>query len=1110
MTDLNERLARLSPEQRRRLEQLLQEQTPATKRLPLAVSQEGMWFMEQLHPRSRAYWGVTAIVLDAVVDERLIQEALDRVTADEEVLRTTFGQDPARPVQIIHRDAKTTLQILELDGEATTAKVARLADSLLGQPPPDIDSAVPFRVGLARSERRTVLVFAGHHLLVDRISARLLVSRLSDTYLALRDGLDVQSHSSVHYGDFAVWQQKQREGEAWQDQLDWWREALKGVDPVLELPTDRVRPQVARLRGAQHPITIPADVMDALSAAGRAHGGTTYMTLLAAYALVMGRLSRQRDFAIAAPSSVRSRPELQDVLGYFINVVPIPVHLYPEATFAELVGQVRDACVGAHAHADVPFDLVVGMLGLERDLSRQALCQVSLTYGPEPVMPELFGAPAHRIELVNEGARFDVELQAFHDGGALTGYLEYDCGAYSPEAIARLASALSQTIASVAADDQQAVGAVPLLSESERNRILTGFNNTKETWPVSHGWVHEQFHAQARATPDAPALTFGATTLTYAELDRATEVLAQRLVGRGVGPGSLVGVALPRSVELLVAVLAVVRAGGAYVPIDPDYPRTRVSEILEDAGMDLVITHDALLESFCGHPVEFWTVDAGQLLAQLPGPTRVRTPVSGEDPVYVIYTSGSTGRPKGVVNVHAGLRNRLEWMQQQFRIGAGEVVLHKTPITFDVSVWELFWPFMTGAHLVVAEPDAHRDPAALAATIQRWGVTTIHFVPSMLRAMMSQRVEELSSLKHVVCSGEALPADLRQEWCRRSSADLHNLYGPTEASIDVTHWRCSAEDVGPTPIGRPISNTSIYVLDDQLQPVPVGVTGELWIGGRNVAQGYLGRPALTAERFVPDPFSEDPAARMYRTGDLARFDDDGVLYFLGRIDQQIKLRGQRLELGEIEHHLCQQAEIAEAVVIPWRRAANDVRLVAYVVPHRDAQIDAALVIAALKSALPEYMVPRYVEILDALPLTANGKVDRRRLPAPSETEITATAYVAPASEFEVTIATIWADVLGVDSVGRDDNFFDRGGHSLLLAEVQRRLADQGHAVSLVDLFQRPTVSSLAQYLAGGAAATTSVATQTHDRAEKRRELAHRRRGASQRRQSTPERDHREH
>ena len=1112
MTDMAERLAALSPEKRALFERLLREKGLREDTFPLSVFQEGMWFLEQLHPGNAAYLGISAVRVEGrAVRADLLAAAMTDVARRNEMARTTFALRAGHPVQLVH--AATVVDVPEIDLRGTTLTDIELESEAIAavlSTPFDIEAAPPVRLALLRTkDDESVLVAAAHHLLFDRQSFGILLAELSTVYEALCLGITPRRPlPTVQYGDFATWQNEQRDTGAWKPDLEFWRAHLAGAPAALELTTDRLRPAVQGLRGAQLPVEVSAESMRRLAALANRHGATTYMALLAVYSILLHRYSNQDAVVVGVPASVRDRLEIESLLGYFINTLPIHTRLGDDPTFTQVLEQVRNSCLDAYEHQGVPFDVVVADLNAPRVLSRPPVYQVSFTYGREPVPTAGFGGRLTRLPVRSDGSRFDLELQAFHKDGALRGWFEYDRDLFDESTVVRLADHFQQLLEAVVADPEQRVDRIELLTGTERRSILVDLNDTSTQWPTRDGWIHECVERQVRQTPEAPALIFEGRVLSYRELNRRANQLAHRLIRAGVGTDVLVGVAMERSVELVVALLAVMKAGGAYVPLDPDHPIARLERVLEDARVAVVLCHSATRDALPPVMVEVWCVDElGDELERESGDDPL-VAVDGEDLAYVIYTSGSTGQPKGVMNLHAGLRNRLLWMQDTFRLCGTDRVLQKTPFSFDVSVWEFFWPLISGAALVVARPDGHRDPAYLARLIQDEAVTTVHFVPSMLQAFLTAPVAECGTLRRVICSGEALPRDLQDRFLASSDAELHNLYGPTEASIDVTHWACGRDDPpGPVPIGRPIANTQVYVLDRYLQPVPAGVPGELYLGGRNLARGYLNLPELTSERFINNPFDAAAGARLYKTGDLVRVVPGGVLQFLGRLDHQVKLRGFRIELGEVETALAALPGIHEAVVVAPELRPGDVRLVAYLTVDPASAPDMSALPGSLREQLPEYMVPAHFEVLDGFPLTANGKVDRAALPAPAAARRDSVAVFAPPEdETEEVLAAIWRDVLGVDRVGRHDNFFDLGGHSLLLTQVRALLAERtGRDVTMVQLFQRPTIAALAEHLDGAATQPASTADQAaRERAATRRSSVQRRQSSAHRRSQNPQ------
>ncbi|WP_369211092.1 non-ribosomal peptide synthetase [Streptomyces flavofungini] len=1100
--DLAGRLAALPPEERARFDALLAERS-AEVTFPLAVLQRGTWFLEQLRPRNPGYIVPGAVRVEGPLDSGLLRRAVAEIVRRHEALRTTFQPRAGTPVQIVHHHLAVDVPETDLSGPChTDADHQKWIDDALAEPF-DIDTGPLLRVRLLRTgPDRSVLVVAMHHLVSDRWSIAVFLNELSELYEAFAAGRPSSlPELAIQYGDFASWQQQQTGQADWQRGLAYWREHLAGAPAVLDLPTDRPRPPVQGFKGGSVPVDLPPALVGELAALAKRHGATPYMALLTAFKILLHRYTGQDDIVVGVPTALRGHAEVEPLIGYFVNTLPIRTDLSGGPGFEAVLTRVRDACLGAYAHQDIPFELIVADRNTPRDLSRPPIYQVSFSYGREPVPTlAMAGARLTRLPVRSEGARFDLELQAFDTDGGLTGWFEYDRDLFDEETVVRLAGHFRHLVEQIVARPDAPVHGLDLLPGEERHHLLEELNATDRQW--SEGLVHECVERQARRTPEAEAVRYAGASLTYSELNERANRLAHLLRGRGVGRDVLVGVAMERSLELVIALLAVLKAGGAYVPLDTGLPPARLAAIVEDARPPLVLTHEGpdghLPELGC--PVLRMEELAGDLAAHSPDDPDAG--VHGEDLAYVIFTSGSTGRPKGVMNVHAALRNRLLWMQDAYGLDSSDRVLQKTPFSFDVSVWEFFWPLMSGAVLVMARPDGHRDTAYLAATIAAERITTIHFVPSMLRLFLAEPPERSAPLRRVFCSGEELPRDLHDRFLALYSAELHNLYGPTEAAIDVTAWHCRPQDdPRPVPIGHPIANTRVYVLDRHDRPVPAGVPGELCIGGRGLARGYLGRPELTAERFTDDPFVS--GARIYRTGDLARHRPDGALEFLGRLDHQVKLRGQRLELGEIEAVLTRHAAVREAVVITHEFSPGDVRLAAYVTPAAGTAPGAELS-AHLREHLPEYMVPSSFTVLDALPLTPSGKTDRKALPAPrTGRPDLGPRFIAPGAGLQQTLAEMWRGLLGVERVGLRDNFFDLGGHSLLMAEFRTGLASElGHDLTMVELFQHPTVESLAARLGGPGNAPDTAGRSARQRAHNRRQSRNRRQQAAERRASS--------
>ena len=781
------------------------------------------------------------------------------------------------------------------------------------------------------------------------------------------------------------------------------------------------------------------------------------MTVLAGWSALLSRLSGQEEVVVGSPVANRTRSEVEGLIGFFVNTLALRVEV-SGATVSELLGRVKSQVLEAQAHQDLPFEQVVERVRPVRSLSHSPVFQAALSWlNTEAVglSLELEGLTIEGVDAGQAAAKFDLTLELRETSEGLAGSLDYATALFDRETIERYLGYLQRLLKAMVENDSQEVSQIGLLDEGERAQLLESWNETKAAYPDA-STIHGLFEAQVRRTPEAIAVVHEGRQVSYAELNARANRVAHALIGLGVGPDARVGLCVERSVELVVGLLGILKAGGGYVPLDPSYPQDRLAYMLEDSAPVAVLTQGLVREQLGMLSVPVLDLDGPQEDAE-------HDPqVTGLEPhhlAYVIYTSGSTGRPKGVMNEHRGVVNRLWWAQQTYRLDASDRVLQKTPFGFDVSVWELFWPLLAGARLVMARPEGHKDPAYLAATIEQAGITTLHFVPSMLQLFLDQvEAGRCQGLRRMLCSGEALPHALQQRSLARfPHSELHNLYGPTEAAIDVTAWRCNAEiHPGIVPIGRPIANTQIYVLDAHRQPVPLGVTGEIYIGGVGVARGYLNRPELTAERFVVNPFHGEGRERMYRTGDLGRWLPDGSLEYQGRADAQVKLRGFRIELGEIEARLSQCAGVSEAVVALREDAPGEQRLVAYYVSGE--AIEAQTLREQLQASLPEYMVPAAYVRLERLPLTPNGKLDRKGLPAPDGQAYASAAYEAPQGEVEQTLAGIWQTLLGVERVGRHDDFFALGGHSLQAVRLMSLVEQAGWRADVSRLFLQPTLA----------------------------------------------------
>ncbi|HEX8145434.1 MAG TPA: amino acid adenylation domain-containing protein, partial [Pyrinomonadaceae bacterium] len=743
----------------------------------------------------------------------------------------------------------------------------------------------------------------------------------------------------IQYADYAAWQRKWLAGEMLQEQLRYWKGQLAGAPPLLELPTDKPRPPIQSHHGAEIRFSLDAELSRALNALGQQEQTTLFMTLLAAFQTLLSRYSGQRDICVGSPIAGRNRTEIEGLIGFFVNTLVLRTDLSGEPTLRELMRRVKEVCLGAYGHQDVPFEKLVEELQPVRQMSQSPLFQVMF------VLQNMAAQPAHlpelqisEVEVENRMAKFDLTLIMVETAEGLQGVIEYNTDLFDQRRIERLIEHYKMVLEAMVEDAGQVVSRVPLLRDDERRQLLTGWNETAREYG-SHLRLHEHFEAQVERTPHAVALVYDGEQLSYLELNARANKLAHHLQKLGVGPEVLVGVLMERSLEMVVSLLAILKAGGAYVPLDPLYPQERLSFMLADATVSVLLTQRRLREQALAisHPSELICVD--DEWAEIAGQCSDNpdAPLMDDNLAYVIFTSGSTGRPKGAMNTHRAICNRLLWMQETYGLTADDRVMQKTPFSFDVSVWEFFWPLMTGARLVIARPGGHQEPAYLINLIRQEQVTTLHFVPSMLQVFLEERgVDKCESLRRVICSGEALSPALEERFfARLDGSELHNLYGPTEAAVDVTSWACErARARHVVPIGRPIANIQTYIVDEWMQAVPVGVAGELCIGGVGLARGYLRRAGMTAEKFVPNPFGAERGERLYRTGDLARYLPDGAIEYLARMDNQVKLRGFRIELGEVEAVLTQHAAVQDAMVLALDDPSKGKRLVAYLIPDR--------------------------------------------------------------------------------------------------------------------------------------------------------------------------------
>ena len=1034
---------------------------------PLSDNQRQLWLLHTVAPDSAAYH--VPVCLKGGFDAAPLQLAVNALSARHGILQTAYSEHEGEGRQ--RRLAKPPLvSLVDAADESDAEMRARIQSDC--RTPHDLDNGEACRVTLyRRPDGDHYLLFGFHHIAVDLVSVQRLMTEFGQLYRAFAEGSPLPvAASGPGYRAFVAAQDRYRSHPKGVRARDFWRARLDRDLPVLQLPMDHPRPKLQTFSGTSFDFSLGPRLSERIRLASRRLGATPSTVLLTAYNVLLSRLSGQSEVVVGVPMSGRHLDGFQQTVGYFVEPAVLCVAMPPELSFAELTRSVQSDLAAAFDHQGGVLSELMARASRHSDRSVPPVLQTLYTFYPAsrdgflPFHGDLAEVPAMLADmpvsvcpLPSPGAQLDISLLVADDGGGYHARFEFNTDLFETATVRRFADRFRMLLDSVVEDPFRSVSRMALLPDEERQLSLGTWNDTAVDYGESRA-LHEIIDACADAHPDQIAVRCEGESLSYGELRQRSDDMARRLSARGIGVDCCVGVFMHRSLDLMVALLGVLKAGGAYVPVDPDYPPERIRHIVSAAGLSSLLTTTQLRDEVRALGMEAVCIDEPHAS---PADGAWQAPnVAGGNLAYVIFTSGSTGQPKGVMNTHEAIVNRLVWMQDAYRLQPGERVLQKTPFSFDVSVWEFFWPLMTGAVVVFARPGGHRDVDYLNEVMRDEHITTLHFVPSMLQVFLESDGIHLPHLRQVVCSGEELPAALVRRFFERfPNTRLHNLYGPTEAAVDVSQWPCSPDDTrARIPIGHPISNTRLYILDAEMQPLPVGVPGELYIGGVGLARGYLARPDLTAERFVPDPWSGRPGERLYRSGDVARFRADGAIEYLGRIDHQVKLRGFRIELGEIEAALTQLPGVHEAVVVVRGEGAAKA-LLAYVVGEA---LEASSLKAGLESRLPGYMVPSALMVLDALPLTPNGKVDRQGLPAIELVRDERTQLV-PQTPRERAVAAVWCEVLGLDAVGVGENFFELGGHSLLAAKLVAKLrGNHGLVLRVRDVFEAPTVAAQAQ------------------------------------------------
>ncbi|MDF5712719.1 MAG: amino acid adenylation domain-containing protein [Rhizonema sp. NSF051] len=1070
--------------------------------LPMSLAQQRLWFLYQLDPDS-AFYNISAVVrFNGQLNPTALEYSLNKIIERHEALRTNFIVVEGQPIQVIHTKPSWMLPIVDL------CKLPESEREISGEKLATAEAQQPFNLAsdslirttlLKLGEAEHILLLTIHHIVSDGWSMGVLVRELTTLYKAYCDQLPAQlAELPIQYADFAHCQRIWLEGKVRSSQLAYWKQQLDGAPALLELPTDRVRPIMQTFRGANYLLPIAPELRAALNIFSQRQGVTLFMTLLAAFQTLLYRYTGQDDICVGTPIANRNRPEIEGLIGFFVNTLVLRTDLSGNPSFQQLLSRVRQVTLGAYAHQDTPFEHLVEDLKPARSLSHTPLFQVMFILQNAPLpslaLPGLTVKPSTAESLT---AKFDLTVSLENTEQGLVAGWEYNTDLFDAAKIEGMAEHFQTLLQAIVANPEQKISQIPLLSVADTDQLLFEWNDTQTDYPKQL-CLHSLFEQQVEKTPLSVAVVFEDQMLKYQELNARANQLAHHLRSLGVGPEVLVGICVERSIEMLVGLLAILKAGGAYVPLDPIYPPERLAYILEDSCVSVLLTQQALVDKLPEVNGLIVYLDSDWQNSQ--NVSNPNSNVCSLNLAYTIYTSGSTGRPKGVQIPHGAVVNFLSSMSAQPGILAEDVLVAVTTITFDIAALELFLPLSIGSRLVLT-PDLISDGGQSTVALATSSATVMQGTPATWRALMQAGFLGNPQLK-ILCGGEALSRELATQLLERADS-LWNMYGPTETTIWSAVSQVQAGS-GSVSIGEAIANTQFYILDANLQPVPVGVAGEFHIGGDGLARGYLKRPDLTAEKFIPNPFSSLPGSRLYKTGDLVRYLRDGNIEYLGRIDHQVKVRGFRIELGEIEALLSQDATVQQAVVIA-KEIADDKCLIAYLVPQSNATPSMGELRSFLKQQLPEYMVPSYFVVLDALPLTPNGKVDRKALPDPNHTTLKVEAYVAPRNEVERSISAVWQEVLNLDKVGIYNNFFELGGHSLLIIQIYSKLNNKllgiNRDISIIDLFKYPTISTLAQYLAQEQDVEASTRQKINERASKQVEALKRQPLIKQRRKT---------
>ena len=1037
------------------------------KPLPLSWAQERLWFINQLEGKSATYNIPGAFRISGNLDINALQQALVEIVQRHESLRTAFQNENSTPIQVIYPESDIKINLVDLQQLEVTERENLIKEQAQQEAttPFDLENSPLIRCSLLQlSSSEHVLLLTMHHIVSDGWSVGVLIQELSTLYQAFTQGQPSPlAQLPIQYADFAIWQRQYLTGEILETQIDYWKQHLSGIPDLLQLPTDYPRPTIRTYKGCITSFTLNKDLTTKLQSLSRDNGSTLFMTLYAAFSTLLYRYSSQSDIVVGSPIANRNRSEIEGLIGFFVNTLVLRTCFEENPSFKELLTQVRETTLKAYENQDIPFEQVVEALQPQRSLSHSPLFQVMFVLQNAPMGDlQLPGVTLSPIQLESTIAKFDLTLSMTETEQGLVGSWEYNTDLFKAETIERMVSHFQNLLSSNVENPLTPVGELNLLSEWERHQLLVEWNDTVTEYPKNK-CIHQLFEEQVEKTPDAIAVVFEEEQLTYQQLNQKANQLARHLQRLGVKPEVLVGIFVERSIEMLVGFLGILKAGGAYIPLDPNYPQERLSYMLEDSGIEVLITQNSLLESLPEHNAQVVCVDSDWDVIGQKSHTNLDAGVNSNNLAYVIYTSGSTGKPKGVQICHQGVVNFLNSMSHSPGLTQEDTLYAVTTISFDITALELYLPLIVGAKLILASRETASDGNLLLFDLLYSKTTVMQATPITWQMLLTAGWKNDYPLK-VLCGGEALSGNLANQILENGS-ELWNLYGPTEATIWSTiyntavHQTVASTDNLIVSIGSPIGNTQLYILDSHLQPLPVGISGELYIGGDGLAKGYLNRPKLTSEKFIPNPFDNSKSQRLYKTGDLARFLPDGTIEFLGRIDNQVKIRGFRIELGEIEAALNTHPQVNQNVVIAIEENGGNKRLIGYIVTKEE--ITTQQLREYLKAQLPDYMVPSVFVTLDTLPLTPNGKIDRKALPAPDGEISRENQYVAPRTEVEQILTNIWEELLPVNQISIHDNFFEIGGDSILSIQVVSRAKNAGIILTAKQIFQHQTITELA-------------------------------------------------